>query len=48
MPYALVATHSQLLAGLSDGRILRSADGGESWDEIGVRVESMSALAVDM
>jgi hypothetical protein len=45
MPYALATTDGELLAGLADGRILRSGDRGESWDEIGVRVGSVVAMA---
>jgi hypothetical protein len=45
MPYALAATDGELLAGLADGRIMRSADRGESWDEIGVRGASITAMA---
>jgi photosystem II stability/assembly factor-like uncharacterized protein len=45
MPYALAATDGELLAGMSDGRILRSADAGESWDDIGVQVGSITAMA---
>ena len=45
MPYALAATGGELIAGLADGRILRSADGGDSWSELGVRVETIVALA---
>src|SRR5262249_13637658 len=48
MPYALVATDSELLAGLAGGRMPRSGDRGETWDEIGVRVDSITALAVDV
>jgi hypothetical protein len=46
MPYTLDATDGELLAGMADGRILRSGDRGESWDEIGVRVGSITAMAV--
>jgi hypothetical protein len=46
MPYALVATDGDVLAGMADGRILRSDDRGESWDEAGVRVDSITAMAV--
>jgi photosystem II stability/assembly factor-like uncharacterized protein len=46
MPYTLAATDGELLAGMADGRILRSGDRGESWDETGVRVGSISAMAV--
>jgi hypothetical protein len=45
MPYALAATDGELLAGMADGRILRSGDRGESWHEIGVRVDSITAIA---
>jgi hypothetical protein len=46
MPYALAATGGELLAGMADGRILYSGDRGESWDELGVRLGSIVALAV--
>jgi hypothetical protein len=46
MPYTLAATDGELLAGMADGRILRSCDRGESWDETGVRVGSITAMAV--
>lgn len=46
MPYTLAATGGELLAGMADGRILRSGDRGESWDEIGVHVEAITAMAV--
>jgi hypothetical protein len=45
MPYALATTDGALLAGMSDGQILLSEDGGETWDDIGVRVGSMTAMA---
>jgi hypothetical protein len=45
MPYALVARDAELLAGMSDGRILRSGDRGESWDDVGVGVGSVLAMA---
>jgi hypothetical protein len=44
MPYAIAATGDDLLAGLADGRILTSADRGESWDEV-ARVGSITAMA---
>jgi len=34
MPYALVAAGGELYAGLSDGRIYRSGDGGDSWEQL--------------
>ena len=46
LPYALVATANALLAGLGDGRLLRSDDGGEHWEEQPVRAERVLALAV--
>jgi hypothetical protein len=44
MPYALVANEDQLVAGMADGRILRSGDHGDSWQDIGVRLESLVAM----
>ena len=46
MPYALVATDDELIAGMADGRLLRSADRGDTWEELGVRVGSIAAMAV--
>jgi hypothetical protein len=46
MPYTLDTTDGELLAGMADGRILRSGDRGESWNEIAVGVGSISAMAV--
>jgi hypothetical protein len=45
MPYALAAIDGELLAGMADGRILRSADRGERWDEVGAPVGSITAMA---
>jgi photosystem II stability/assembly factor-like uncharacterized protein len=45
MPYALVATDEELVAGMADGQILRSGDGGESWHDVGVRVDPILAMA---
>jgi hypothetical protein len=45
MPYALAAVDGELLVGTSDGRVLRSGDGGEGFDDTGVRVGSISAMA---
>jgi hypothetical protein len=44
MPYALVSTTAGLFAGLADGRIFSSADHGDSWEELPVRVESVIAM----
>jgi hypothetical protein len=35
----------ELLAGMADGRVLRSGDDGESWEESGVRVGPIAAMA---
>src|SRR4051794_35834420 len=43
MPYALAAVDGELLAGMADGRIVRSADRGDSWSETGVRVGGVLA-----
>jgi hypothetical protein len=46
MPYALAATEHELLAGMADGRMLRRRRPGETWDETGVHVGSITAMAV--
>jgi hypothetical protein len=46
MPYALAATDGELLAAMADGRILLSGDRGERWEDAGVRVGSITAMAV--
>jgi hypothetical protein len=46
MPYALAATGDELLAGMVDGRVLCSGDRGESWDDIGVQLGSITAIAL--
>ena len=49
MPYALAAADGELYAGLSDGRLYRSGDRGESWQELalgGDRVGAVVALVV--
>jgi hypothetical protein len=45
MPYALATDDGELLAGMADGRILRSRDRGETWDELSEHVSSIIALA---
>jgi photosystem II stability/assembly factor-like uncharacterized protein len=45
MPYALAVSDGDLVAAMADGRILRSGDRGETWEETGVRVESVTAMA---
>ena len=44
--YALAADNGQLFAGLGDGTLLLSEDGGESWSELGERIDGLTALAV--
>jgi hypothetical protein len=44
--YALAAEPERLFAGLGDGTLLQSEDGGESWTELGERTGGISALAV--
>lgn len=46
MPYALAVTDHELLAGMADGRILHSADGGESWADTGLHTGPILAMAV--
>jgi hypothetical protein len=47
MPYALAATDSRLVAGLRDGRLFESGDGGDTWRPLDVeglpRVVAMAA-----
>jgi hypothetical protein len=45
MPYALAFDDGRLVAGMADGRVLESPDRGESWDDTGVRVGSVIAMA---
>jgi hypothetical protein len=46
MPYALAAWDGGLIAGMTDGRVLHSADAGEAWKETGVSVGSINAMAM--
>ena len=36
MPYTLGALADELVCGMTDGRLLRSPDRGESWQELAV------------
>jgi hypothetical protein len=45
MPYALAITADRLVAGMADGRLLASADRGESWEETGVQTGPVLAMA---
>jgi hypothetical protein len=47
MPYALAASTDELIAGMTDGRILHSRDRGESWEDAGVKIGSVVAMATD-
>jgi hypothetical protein len=44
MPYALAVTGDDLLAGMADGRLLHSADRGESWVQTGVETGPVLAM----
>jgi hypothetical protein len=44
MPYALVAGDGELLAGMADGRVLRSADRGDNWHELGMSLGAITAM----
>jgi hypothetical protein len=46
MPYALASSHTGLFAGLRDGRLFSSADRGESWTELPVRLDPIVAMAL--
>lgn len=46
MPYALATTDGELLAGMADGRVLLSADRGETWVDAGVDVGSIAAMSI--
>jgi hypothetical protein len=46
MPYALASSPTALFAGLADGRLFHSADHGDSWDELPVRVDSLVAMTL--
>src|SRR3954451_19638849 len=44
--YALATGDGKLFAGLGDGTLLESDDGGESWTDLGERIDGITALAV--
>src|SRR3954454_23867790 len=44
--YALAVGDGRLFAGLGDGTLLQSEDGGDSWSELGERIDGITALAV--
>jgi hypothetical protein len=45
MPYALAIADGDLLVGASDGRVLRSGDGGERFEDTGIALAPISAIA---
>lgn len=45
MAYALLASHGRVFAGLADGRIYESADRGDGWALLDVRLPALLALA---
>jgi photosystem II stability/assembly factor-like uncharacterized protein len=44
MPYALAQTADRLYAGLNDGRLYASADGGDSWGELALGGERLASI----
>ena len=42
--YALATGDGKLFAGLGDGTLLESDDGGESWTDLGERIAGVTAL----
>jgi photosystem II stability/assembly factor-like uncharacterized protein len=47
MPYALAASAGELFAAFADGRLFLSADMGDSWSELPLRLEAIRAMALD-
>jgi photosystem II stability/assembly factor-like uncharacterized protein len=45
--YALATADGSLFAGLGDGTLLRSDDRGETWEDLGERVERVTALVAN-
>jgi hypothetical protein len=44
MPYALVAAGGQLFAGLADGQIWASNDGGDGWTRLRLHGDGLPSL----
>jgi photosystem II stability/assembly factor-like uncharacterized protein len=44
MPYALAMAPGELYAGLSDGRLYHSRDGGESWQQLALRGDPLPCV----
>lgn len=45
MPYALAVSGRDLVAGMADGRLLHSADRGARWQDTGIDIGSLVAMA---
>jgi photosystem II stability/assembly factor-like uncharacterized protein len=45
MPYALLADGDDLYAGLSDGRVYRSEDGGDTWEQLSLTGDPIPRIA---
>jgi photosystem II stability/assembly factor-like uncharacterized protein len=45
MPYALAAADGRLFAGLADGRLLETRDGGDSWTTLELQGDALGALS---
>ena len=44
MPYALLASDGRLFAGLADGQLSESRDGGDSWTALSLQGDALGAL----
>ena len=44
MPYALLASETRLFAGLADGQLSESRDGGDSWTALSLQGDALGAL----
>jgi photosystem II stability/assembly factor-like uncharacterized protein len=44
MPYALLAADGRLFAGLADGQIWESRDGGDNWAALRLERDALGAL----
>src|ERR671934_136676 len=44
MPYALAMAPGELYAGLADGRLYRSRDGGDSWQQLALRGDPLPCV----
>ena len=44
MPYALLASDGRVFAGLADGQLSESRDGGDSWTALSLQGDALGAL----